>query len=96
MFARMDKAYQERLKQRQAAVLEQHEKVVAIMNVPPWMRTETQVAGSPGGNLSAAAAVAAPEEIEKRNHRFLVSFMLLILISAGAGWAWYKTREIDE
>jgi hypothetical protein len=95
-YARMDRAYQERLRQRQAAAVEQNEKVVALINTPPWMRAKAQGAVSAGENLPATAAGIAPEKMQKRNHRFLVSFMLLILIGTGAGWAWYKTREIDK
>jgi hypothetical protein len=36
------------------------------------------------------------EKEGKLSNRFLVSIVLLILIGFAAGWAWYKTRKIDE
>jgi len=85
--------YEKKQVERQEEAVRAYNQTRTDIFTPPWMRTGTKADGlssaDPSGAVNAAKA-------QKRNHRFLVSAVLLILIGAGAGWARYKTREIDE
>ena len=85
--------YEKKQVERQAEAVRAYDRTRADIFTPPWMRTETQAAGLSGADQTG---VANAGKTQKRNHRFLVSVVLLILIGAGVGWARYKTREIDE
>jgi hypothetical protein len=60
------------------------------IRTPPWMRGEQAVQT----RAEAVAAVAA-DKTHKIIRRILISIIFLSLIVGGAGWVWYKTREID-
>jgi hypothetical protein len=85
--------YEERMVERRAEAVRAYEKTRADIFTPPWMRNgaqaELQSAGAVAGEAQNAKAA-------KRNHRFLISVVLLILIAGGAGWVRYATRRIDE
>lgn len=92
-YMRRNQTYQETQKQQAALAVERYKTAEAAVSTPPWMR-----AGANDAGLSAAdqAGAVNAAKAQKRNHRFLVSVVLLILIGAGVGWARYTTREIDE
>lgn len=85
--------YQERLVERQAEAVRAYERTRADIFTPPWLRG-ADTAGAPAGTGSVSSAVS--EKAAKRNHRFLVSIVLLILIGGGAVWVRRATKEIDE
>ena len=100
-YQRMETAYRERQKKRHEILVEQNKKVVEQINTPPWLRTETKAAGVSGEIVpvdqpSRAAVSAETAKSPERNHRFLISFVVLILISGVAGWVRHATREVDE
>lgn len=85
--------YEKKQVARQVEAVRAHEKIRADILTPPWLRGGIQAGLESGGADSRAAQIA---KASKRNHRFLVSVVLLISIGVAAGWVWYKTREIDE
>ena len=96
-YERMETAYRERQKKRHEILVEQNKKVVAQINTPPWLRTATKADGVSDEVVPGAAAVSAETaKSPERNHRFLISFVVLILISGVAGWVRHATREVDE
>lgn len=92
-YMRQNQKYLETQKQQAVVAVEQYKKAEAAISTPPWQRIDSQTAGLSGADQAGAANAA---KAQKRNHRFLVSVVLLILIGAGVGWARYKTREIDQ
>jgi hypothetical protein len=85
--------YEKRLVERQAEAVQAYEQTRADVFTPPWMRSETRTALRTEVNPSPSGKT---EAVVKRNHRLLVSIVLLILIGAAAGWVHYATREKDE
>lgn len=85
--------YEKRLVERQNDAVRAYEDTRASIFTPPWMRGTAHTGLLSGTEI---ADVLAAEQAEKRNHRLLVSIMLLVLIGAAAGWARHATREIDE
>ena len=69
------------------------ERVQADIFTAPWLRGEQ--AGLQSG-AEAAAAKAAADRARARIRHILTSILFLFLIVGGAGWVWYKTREIDQ
>jgi hypothetical protein len=89
---RVRRQYEQRQIERQAQAIRAYEKTQADVFTPPWMRGGTQAA------VSLETATVSPETKKAggRKNRFLVSFVLLILLGAGAGWVRYATREVDK
>jgi hypothetical protein len=83
--------YEERLVARQAEAVRAYQRTQVDIFTPPWMRTQTQMSATPG----EGAVPVVPPKTHERKHRFLVSFVLLIFIGAGVGWARYATRDVD-
>lgn len=90
---KMRDQYQERLVERQAEAVRAYERTRADIFTPPWLR-KGDSAAAPDGTGSVSSAVS--EKAAERNHRFLVSIVLLILIGGGAVWVRRATKEIDE
>ncbi len=67
------------------------EQAAVDIRTPPWMRGE-QAALQSGAE---AVTQAAADRTHERVRRVLISIIFLSLIVGGAGWVWYKTREID-
>lgn len=67
------------------------ERVQADVFTPPWLRGEQAVLQSG----AEAAARAAADRARARMFHILISIVFLSLIVGGAGWVWYKTREMD-
>jgi len=67
------------------------EQVTADISTPPWLRGKQKSL-----QVKSDAATADADKARKRIHRILLSIMFLFLIGGGAGWVWYKTREVDE
>ena len=88
---RLNENYEKRLVERQEEAVRAYEKTRADIFIPPWLRAGTQTAML---GVDRAAALKA-EKAQKRNHRFLVSVVLLILIGIAAGWVRHTTRELD-
>lgn len=88
----MNDNYEKRLVERQAAAVRAYDQTRADIFTPPWLRGQAQTA-LPSGD---SKEMSGQKKTVKRNHRFLVSIMLLILIVAAAGWARYATRNTDE
>lgn len=84
--------FEQRQVERQAEAVRAYERTRADIFTPPWMRGKEQSALQPGAGSSSSGQ----DKAVKRNHRFLVSAVLLILIGAVAGWVRYATREVDE
>jgi hypothetical protein len=84
--------YEKRVVERQEQAVRSYEQTRSDIFTPPWMRGITQTALQSGTGSDAARQ----EKTGKRNHRFFVSVVLLILLGAVAGWVRYGTREIDE
>lgn len=83
--------YEERLVERQAEAVRAYERTRADIFTPPWLRGEQD-----GGlQTEADAAAAAADRMHERFRHVLISIIFLSLIVGGAGWVWYKTREID-
>jgi hypothetical protein len=89
---RLTDSYEERQAERQAEAVQAYERTRAEIVVPPWMRSG-RTAVSPGSGTGSAGLAG---NASKRNHRILVSIMLLILIICVVGWIRYATREQDE
>ena len=85
--------YEKHLEERQAEAVQAYEVTRADIFTPPWMRTGMQAAMIPGID---AKMVAEVEASQKRNHRIMISIMLLILIGAAAGLVKYVTRDLDK
>jgi hypothetical protein len=85
--------YEKKQVARQSEAFRAHEKTRADILTPPWMRGGVRAGLESGEAVSRSTQVA---KASKRNHRFLVSVVLLISLGIAAGWVWYKTREIDE
>jgi hypothetical protein len=85
--------YDQRQVERQEEAVEAYQTTKANLFTPPWMRMERQMALQVGLDVPGAAEKV---KMQKRNNRFMTSVVLLILIGFAAGWAWYKTRKIDE
>lgn len=88
---RLTDNYEKRQIERQEAAVRAHEQTLADIFIPPWMRNGAQAALETD-STGTAVYMHAP----KRNHRFLVSIVLLILIGVAAGLVRYITRELDE
>lgn len=88
----MNDNYEKRLVERQAAAVQAYDQTRADIFTPPWLRGQSQTA-LPSGDSPESSGQTKPG---KRNHRFLVSIMLLILIIAVTGWVRYVTRNVDE
>lgn len=84
--------YEVRQIERQAEAVRAYEQTKVDIVTPPWMRGKESSALQPGSGSSSSGQ----EKAAKRNHRFLVPVVLLILIGAVAGWVRYATREVDE
>ncbi|MFA7256188.1 MAG: hypothetical protein WC047_01250 [Kiritimatiellales bacterium] len=84
--------YEKRMVERQAEAVRAYEQTRLNVSIPPWLRdgkTAVQAgldSADAGKNKNAA----------KRNHRLLISIVLLILISSVVGWVRYATRKLDE
>lgn len=91
MEAEVERLRQERVEE--AARL--HEQVRAEALVPPWLRgvPEEQREAVIQSTLTGGASTAT--QSAKKNNRFLVSILLMILLAGAAGWARYATREVD-
>lgn len=90
-YALRAKKYNQRQDERQAEAVRAYQRAQADLLTPPWMRGQAQSAMTPGG-----ASVPGTEKAAKRNHRFLISVVLLILLGGVAGWIRHATREVDE
>lgn len=90
---RVRQKYEQRQIERQAQAMRAYEKTQADVFTPPWMRDGAQTATSLGAGASSSSGT---EKARGRKNRFLVSFVLLILLGAGTGWARYATREVDK
>lgn len=84
--------YEERQVERQAAAVRAYEQTRLDIMTPPWMRTGVH----PAAPAAEDPSVAETAEARKRNHRFLISIVLLILIGGGAVWVRRATREVDD
>jgi hypothetical protein len=84
--------YEERQVERKVEVARANERTQVEIFTPPWMRGTAQTALQ----SDVGSATSATGKTGKRNHRFLVSVVLLILLGAVAGWIRHATREIDE
>jgi hypothetical protein len=84
--------YEKKQAERRAAAVRAYEQTRADIFTPPWMRAGTTAVILFEADQSAALKAA---KAQKRNHRFLVSVMFLILIGAAAGWVRHTTRELD-
>ncbi|MDD3277102.1 MAG: hypothetical protein PHP93_08650 [Kiritimatiellales bacterium] len=84
--------YEKHLVERQELSVRAYEQTRKDIFIPPWMRETAQTAQQ--SDVSSTAS--AQGKTAKRNHRFLVSVVLLILLGAVAGWIRHATREIDE
>ncbi len=88
----LNEKYEKRLIERKEEAVCAYQKTEASIYIPPWQRAEAANSVLSAARSSAVATV----KTQKRNHRLLMSVVLLILIGTGAGWAWYMTREIDK
>lgn len=90
---RLQKSYEKRQVERQAESVRAYEKTRADIFTPPWKRTQTS-----SGSIKKTSGTSEiqTQVTKKKSHRLLVSFMLIILLVAIAGWVRYATREIDE
>lgn len=84
--------YEERMVERRAEAVRAYQRTQADVFTPPWMRGEAQAVLTSGSEGNSTAS----DKTGKRNHRFLISVVLLISLGAVAGWIRHATREIDE
>lgn len=84
--------YEDRQVERKAEIAAANERTRVEIFTPPWMRGQAQTVSRAEGDTGASGQ----GKTGKRNHRFLVSVVLLILLGAVAGWIRYTTREINE
>lgn len=77
--------------ERRVEAAQARERVQADIFIPPWQRGEQAVLQSG----AEAAAKAAADRARARIRHILISIMFLSLIVGGAGWVWYKTREMS-
>lgn len=89
---RVRQQYEKRQIERQAQAIRAYEKTQADVFTPPWMRGEARTSVS----LETGTVSSETKKAGGRKNRFLVSFVLLILLGAGAGWARYATRDVDK
>lgn len=89
---RLREQYEKRLVDRQAVAVRAYEQTRSDIFIPPWMRTgaRTDVPAS-----AVAVADGKTAKAAKRNYRFLISAVLLILTGILAGWVRYATRDTD-
>ena len=86
--------YETRLEKRQAESVRAYERTRTAVFTPPWMRGTVQ---SGNGKTAGETEVSSGNVNQnKRNHRLLVSIMLLICIGAAAGWVRFATKTSDE
>ncbi len=84
--------YEKRQVERQAEAVQAYDRTRAEIAIPPGMRSGRAEA-APGSDADSAGQAG---KASKRNHRIMVSIMLLILIGIGVGWVRYATRKPDE
>lgn len=72
--------------------IESRKRVLVAMERPPWVGARSNPVKASGiGSLSAESGKSS----ESKPHRFLVSFVLIILLLAVAGWVRYATKDVD-